>query len=145
VDGANLIILSLAHTVFQTADTCPIATYSTYQLMPIVEYMLLECPIRAPHPQMGRSDWTLLTTSVSLLASSDMYVATGQVQEYSAPVSGATPYPNPRVVPKFCGTAFLRNFVHLMRNFVNLIRNFLTTLPNPLLNGDPKYCKYVRG
>jgi hypothetical protein len=45
--------------------------------------MLLECPIRAPHPQMGRSDWTLLTTSVSPLASSDMYVAIGQVQEYS--------------------------------------------------------------
>jgi hypothetical protein len=46
--------------------------------------MLLECPIRAPHPQMGRSDWTLLTTSVSRLALSDMYVATGHVQEYSA-------------------------------------------------------------
>jgi hypothetical protein len=41
-------------------------------LMPIVEYMLLECPIRAPHPQMGRSDWTLLSTIVSQLASSDM-------------------------------------------------------------------------
>jgi hypothetical protein len=52
--------------------------------MQIVEYMLLECPIRAPHPRMGRSDWTLLTTSVSPLASSDMYVAIGQVQEYSA-------------------------------------------------------------
>jgi hypothetical protein len=51
--------------------------------MPIVEYMLLECPIRAPHPQMERSDWTLLTTSVSPLASSDMCVAIGQVQEYS--------------------------------------------------------------
>jgi hypothetical protein len=48
-----------------------------------MEYMLLECPIRAPHPQMGRSDWTLLTTSVSPLVSSDMYVATGHVQEYS--------------------------------------------------------------
>jgi hypothetical protein len=48
-----------------------------------VKYMLLECPIRAPHPQMGRSDWTLLTTSVSPLASSDMYVTTGHVQEYS--------------------------------------------------------------
>jgi hypothetical protein len=45
--------------------------------------MLLECPIRAPHPQMGRSDWTLLTTSVSQLASSDMYMTIGQVQEYS--------------------------------------------------------------
>jgi hypothetical protein len=56
----------------------------TYHLMPIVEYMLLECPIKAQLPQMGRSDWTLLTTSVSLLASSDMYVAIGQVQEYSA-------------------------------------------------------------
>jgi hypothetical protein len=44
---------------------------------------LLECPIRAPHPQMGRSDWTLLKTTVSPLASSDMYVAIGQVQEYS--------------------------------------------------------------
>jgi hypothetical protein len=44
---------------------------------------LLECPIRAPHPQMGRSDLTLLTTGVSPLAPSDMYVATGQVQEYS--------------------------------------------------------------
>jgi hypothetical protein len=55
----------------------------TYHLMPIVEFMLLECPIRATHPQMGRSDWTLLTSSVSPLASSDMYVATGQVQEYS--------------------------------------------------------------
>jgi hypothetical protein len=32
---------------------------------------------------MGRSDWTLLTTSVSPLASSDMYVAIGHVQEYS--------------------------------------------------------------
>jgi hypothetical protein len=52
--------------------------------MPIVEYMFLECPIRAPHPQMGRSYWTLLTTSVSALESSDMYVATGHVQEYSA-------------------------------------------------------------
>jgi hypothetical protein len=51
--------------------------------MPIVEYMLLKCPIRAPHPQMERSDWTLLTTSVLPLASSDMYVAIGQVQEYS--------------------------------------------------------------
>jgi hypothetical protein len=49
--------------------------------------MLLECPIRAPHPQMGRSDWTLLTTSVSPLASSDMYVATGHVQEYSVGAS----------------------------------------------------------
>jgi hypothetical protein len=55
----------------------------TYLLMPMVEYMLLECPIRAPHPQMGHSDWTLLTTSVSPLASSDMCVAIGQVQEYS--------------------------------------------------------------
>jgi hypothetical protein len=45
--------------------------------------MLLECPIIAPHPQMGRSDWTLLTTSVSPLALSDMYVTIGQVQEYS--------------------------------------------------------------
>jgi hypothetical protein len=51
--------------------------------MPIVKYMLLECPIRAPHPQMGRPDWTLLTTSVSQLALSDMYVAIRQVQEYS--------------------------------------------------------------
>jgi hypothetical protein len=32
---------------------------------------------------MGRYDWTLLTTSVSPLVSSDMYLATGQVQEYS--------------------------------------------------------------
>jgi hypothetical protein len=79
-------------TVFQTANTClnisistcPIATYIS--LDAIVEYMLLECPIRAPPPQMGRSDWTLLTTSVPPLASSDMYVATGHVQEYS--VSG---------------------------------------------------------
>jgi hypothetical protein len=36
---------------------------------------------------MGRSDWTLLTTSVSQLASSDMYVAIGQVQEYSVGIS----------------------------------------------------------
>jgi hypothetical protein len=56
----------------------------TYHLMPRMGYMLLECPIRASHPQMGRSDWTLLKTSVSPLVSSDMYVATGQVQEYSA-------------------------------------------------------------
>jgi hypothetical protein len=32
---------------------------------------------------MGHSDRTLLTTSVSPLASSDIYVATGHVQEYS--------------------------------------------------------------
>jgi hypothetical protein len=25
----------------------------TYHLLPIVEFMLLECPIREPHPQMG--------------------------------------------------------------------------------------------
>jgi hypothetical protein len=86
-EDANIV----AHTVFQTANTCLNISISahallppTYHLMPIVEYMLLECPIRAPHPQMGRSDWSLLTTSVSQLTSSDMYVAIGKVQEYSA-------------------------------------------------------------
>jgi hypothetical protein len=31
----------------------------TYHLMPTVEHLLLECPIRACHPQVECSDWTL--------------------------------------------------------------------------------------
>jgi hypothetical protein len=27
-----------------------------YHLMPTVKHLLLECPVRAPHPQMVRSD-----------------------------------------------------------------------------------------
>jgi hypothetical protein len=70
-------------TCGRTLDYAFFTVFQTDHLMPIVEYMLLECPIRAPHSQMGRSDWTLLTTSVSPLASSDMCVATGHVQECS--------------------------------------------------------------
>jgi hypothetical protein len=85
-------------TVFQTANTClnisistcPIATYISLDAK--VEYMLLECPIRAPHPQMGRSDWTLSTTSVLQFVSSDMYVAIGQVQEYSTSTVSDLPF-----------------------------------------------------
>jgi hypothetical protein len=68
--------------------------------MPIVEYMLLECLVRAPNPQMGLSAWTLLTTSVSPLASSDMYVATGQVQEYSVGEGGGLPNSRKTKMPK---------------------------------------------
>jgi hypothetical protein len=75
-----------AYTVFQTANTClntsistcPIATYISLDANSGI-HVAIECLIRAPHPQMGRSDWTLLTTSVSPLAFSDMYVAIGHV------------------------------------------------------------------
>jgi hypothetical protein len=63
-------------------STCPIATYISFDANSGIHVA------RAPHLQMGRSDWTLLTTSVSPLASCDIYVATGQVQEYSAAAQG---------------------------------------------------------
>jgi hypothetical protein len=47
--------------------------------MPTVEHLLLECPIIATHLRLGRSDGHSIATSVPMLASSDMYVETGQV------------------------------------------------------------------
>jgi hypothetical protein len=56
-----------------TLYSCTCLLPHTSHLMPTVEHLLLACPIRATH-------WLdIRATSVPLLASSDVYVATGQV------------------------------------------------------------------
>jgi hypothetical protein len=62
-----------------------------HNLMPTVEHLLLECPIRAPHLRMGYSDWTLQQQVfhcwhqvMCTLQQGKCYLINDNKQEYSA-------------------------------------------------------------